>query len=286
MLEIFNILGQVDFIVNLSLVDIVRLWVGLAGLFLLANWFVSFSGPRSLRNSPIRRNSLALYVPFLQILAWLILAGASMGIIDYFLDESLGWQKEFFIYSAVGIVEMVLIIVYGYIGRHMFARRLKGLGLNLRTIFSDFFSAAVNFVTVFPLVLLSIWLVIFFGRLIAGPDFGLDESEGLTVIIDNPQLVLRVLVIFFVAVVAPVFEELLFRGMVQSALRGVLFEPWLAIAASSAIFAVMHPPTHWLPLFVLAGCMGYTYEKSGSLFRPIFIHIFFNAANVTAALLA
>jgi membrane protease YdiL (CAAX protease family) len=27
-------------------------------------------------------------------------------------------------------------------------------------------------------------------------------------------------------------------------------------------------------------CLGYAYEKSGSLFRPIFIHAFFNAITI------
>ena len=33
---------------------------------------------------------------------------------------------------------------------------------------------------------------------------------------------------------------------------------------------------HWPALFVLALGLGYAYEKSGSLFRPIFMHAMFN----------
>jgi membrane protease YdiL (CAAX protease family) len=43
-------------------------------------------------------------------------------------------------------------------------------------------------------------------------------------------------------------------------------------------------PGHWPALFVLGVCLGYSYEKSGSLFRPIFIHLFFNVSSVAIAL--
>ena len=84
----------------------------------------------------------------------------------------------------------------------------------------------------------------------------------------------------------PVFEEFLFRGLIQSTARSYLKSPWLAIIATSLLFALMHLPEHWPAIFILSLAIGYSYERSGSLFRPIFIHIMFNTANVCAALLA
>ena len=60
---------------------------------------------------------------------------------------------------------------------------------------------------------------------------------------------------------------------------------WPAIAISSLLFTMTHADAgHWPALFVLGICMGYAYEKSGSLFRPIFIHSIFNAISVIATL--
>jgi membrane protease YdiL (CAAX protease family) len=112
------------------------------------------------------------------------------------------------------------------------------------------------------------------------------------------QMPVKVMVIVTAVVVVPVFEEMLFRGLFQTTIRSyltgsVLLErfqkngsmPWLAIALSSLFFAAVHANAgHWPALFVLAVCMGYAYEKSGSLLRPIFIHSCFNAVNITAAL--
>ena len=41
-----------------------------------------------------------------------------------------------------------------------------------------------------------------------------------------------------------------------------------------------------VPYFSLSIGIGYSYEKSGSLFRPIFIHALFNATSIIATLLA
>ena len=285
MVDSLSILGQSDFFQDLTAVDFAALAVCLLGVVFLANWLVTLSGLRSLVDCPVRRNRLALFVPFIQIMVWLILSMASLGIIDTEMGESAGWQREFVSYMTVGVIETGLIILCGLIGHLMFARRLKGMGLDPRTLGRDFVAAVVNFISIFPLIMLSIALVLYLGRQLAGPSFQMDQSEGLMVIMENKQLSLRLLLIGFVIIVVPVFEEMLFRGMVQSVLRSVFGGPWSAIAVSSMIFAMMHPWTHWVPLFVLAMCMGYAYEKSGSLFRPIFIHAFFNTASVTAALI-
>jgi len=60
---------------------------------------------------------------------------------------------------------------------------------------------------------------------------------------------------------------------------------WQAIAISSIVFATAHQnPAHWPALLLLGACLGYAYEKTGSLFRAIFIHALFNALTITAVL--
>jgi membrane protease YdiL (CAAX protease family) len=95
----------------------------------------------------------------------------------------------------------------------------------------------------------------------------------------------RALIVFTAVVVVPFVEELIFRGMIQTMLRSYITRPWPAIFLASLIFIIFHAnPEHWFALFALSICLGYTYEKSGSLFRPIFVHALFNAMSVFAAL--
>lgn len=77
---------------------------------------------------------------------------------------------------------------------------------------------------------------------------------------------------FTLVVVAPVTEELLFRGII---LRGFLgrFKPWMAIFLSAMLFAVMHMnPWQTLPPFVLGVIFGWFYLRTGSLWPCIVGH--------------
>jgi len=123
------------------------------------------------------------------------------------------------------------------------------------------------------------------GKLV-DPAFEIGANEGLDALKQNPHPAMKILMLTYLAVLVPVFEELLFRGLIQSMARSYLDSPWLAILITSSIFALMHPMLHWPAIFMLSLGIGYSYERSGSLFRPIFIHIFFNATNVCAFLLS
>jgi hypothetical protein len=119
------------------------------------------------------------------------------------------------------------------------------------------------------------------------------KHEQLELIGEHSQWSLRVLVFIVAAIVAPALEELLFRGIFQTVIRSFLADlkhpqsAWLSIGASSMLFAAAHADAgHWPALFVLSICMGYSYEKSGSLFRPILIHSMFNGIMVSATLMS
>ena len=80
------------------------------------------------------------------------------------------------------------------------------------------------------------------------------------------------------AVIAPIAEELFFRGLLQTFLVNVLGRRWAAIGVASVLFALAHwAYPHQLPaLVLLAVLLGYAYERTGSLMPPIVIHAIFN----------
>lgn len=78
------------------------------------------------------------------------------------------------------------------------------------------------------------------------------------------------------AVFAPIAEELLFRGAVYGTLkRG--FRPIVAVAASCALFGLMHQDPVWIIYAFLMG-IGLTLvlDIYGTLMAPIILHIAFN----------
>jgi membrane protease YdiL (CAAX protease family) len=87
-----------------------------------------------------------------------------------------------------------------------------------------------------------------------------------------------------VVVCAPVFEEIVYRGLLQPGAALVLGRPWMAILGTSAMFAMMHAGAvswHALPvLFVLSVGLGVARVRTGGVVAPMVMHAAFNAANV------
>lgn len=107
--------------------------------------------------------------------------------------------------------------------------------------------------------------------------------------------------------VAPLAEEMFFRGLLQTAL-GRLFSwiaclpalsrnplppsqlripapgsgtRWTAIIVTSLLFALVHgEPAFFMPLFVLAVGLGYVYERTGNLWINFTAHALFNAIEI------
>ena len=261
----------------------------LPGVILFGIWLLKTSfGRKALANSVPRRNNMPLYLPFIPLLLWFGTVSLAITITAKLLPDLPDWQGALLdnAFLSIGAIAAMAVIIL--LARAHFARRLKGFGLNAKTIHKDFFAGVLNLLSVWPIVMLMIILMIFLGKLIWGQDFEVQQHEELELIAAHSQLSVRVLIIITAVAVVPVFEEMLFRGLFQTMIRSLLDArkgAWLSIIISSGLFTAAHyEPTHWPALFALSVCMGYAYEKSGSLFRPIFIHSLFNATSIIAVL--
>jgi len=78
-------------------------------------------------------------------------------------------------------------------------------------------------------------------------------------------------------VAAPIFEEFIFRGLIFGGLRRSL-RAMPAIAASAAVFAIVHPPASMIPVFGLGLCAAFAFDKSKLLLAPMIAHGIYNAA--------
>jgi membrane protease YdiL (CAAX protease family) len=137
------------------------------------------------------------------------------------------------------------------------------------------------------------------------------EHELLRVLGNASEPIVRVVLVLGATVVAPVAEELLFRGHAQTIMRRALarvarprrvargfpldnqptdesegfaqdsnvppaWATWGAIVLASALFASVHAPWTWPPIFLLSLCLGWAYEQSGNLWAPVAVHAAFN----------
>ena len=88
-----------------------------------------------------------------------------------------------------------------------------------------------------------------------------------------------------IVILAPIAEELFFRGVVFNAFlreRG----PRLAYLGSAALFAVIHLSiVALIPIFLLGLALAWVYDRTGSILAPIVMHAVVNGASVLIALL-
>ena len=81
-----------------------------------------------------------------------------------------------------------------------------------------------------------------------------------------------------IALLAPILEELLFRGAIENHLLQQWKNPWVGIVVSSLIFGVIHMNPAQIPFAFLMGMMfGWLYYRTGSLLPGIIGHVLNNS---------
>jgi len=97
---------------------------------------------------------------------------------------------------------------------------------------------------------------------------------------------MRMIPIVGAILLAPIGEELLFRGFLQTGVQKLVLRRghslrhrWIAISVAACLFGLMHlgVPHHIPALIAFGVILGYLYERTGSITVPIFVHMLFNA---------
>lgn len=121
-------------------------------------------------------------------------------------------------------------------------------------------------------VIPSVWLQ---EQMPALPD---TAGEMLTKIISTPGGY------FVIALLAPVVEEVVFRGAILRTLLSSMQSKWGAICISAALFALMHANPAQMPhAFLMGWLMGWLYMRTGSILPAVVFHW---ANNTVAYLIA
>jgi membrane protease YdiL (CAAX protease family) len=112
-------------------------------------------------------------------------------------------------------------------------------------------------------------------------------SQEVVRIIDRSSGTAAIAGALAVAIVAPIGEELLFRGLLLRSLQR-RFRPGVAILISAVVFAGVHPlldPNAILavvPLLILSVVSGIQAVRTGSISRSIWLHVGFNTFTAVA----
>ena len=181
-----------------------------------------------------------------------------------------------------GVMEMPDVSGSEYMFVIMWAQFLSTLSIGLHVILGKYVS-----VDVFKLKIPNKWSILiasavfivvmglwtnYFSELAGLPDNMKDVFEQM---MNNP------LGIISIVVMAPLVEELLFRGAIQGHLMRKWKMPYLGIVVSSLIFGVVHGNPAQIPFaFVVGMSLGWMYYLTGSLIPGILMHFINNGSSV------
>ncbi|MBT4785397.1 MAG: CPBP family intramembrane metalloprotease [Candidatus Marinimicrobia bacterium] len=89
------------------------------------------------------------------------------------------------------------------------------------------------------------------------------------------------LLIITIVIIAPIGEELLFRGFLQKSLEKVWNDVTKAILFSSLFFAVIHFNPFWIiQIYFLGVLLGFLAWKTNSIIPCIIFHVIINATSL------
>jgi membrane protease YdiL (CAAX protease family)/galactitol-specific phosphotransferase system IIB component len=249
----------------------------LAGLILLAlspRILASFRRPDSiLERSMFGAPPLYTYLLFAawftlpNAIAWLLLptlkssmSAASVLLIGYLISAVVG----VFLVTRRGMMRTENVFV---------AVDLDGTSASPRNLAMGL----VGYLVAVPVVA---FLTLFSSVLLGGGEEGLNPA--IPVLIDAGSGADFYLLVFNVAVLAPLFEEFLFRGFFFQQFRRFYSLP-NAILLSAAIFAAVHLSIEsFLPLFGLGVLLATVYHTTRSLWAAVITHALWNLGTVLA----
>jgi membrane protease YdiL (CAAX protease family) len=250
------------------------------GIFLLIAWVIlRILRPAKflLRNTPARPNT----VNPLHIAVLFLIYQASMGLLAWILTGQRTipnpWPPSLYVPLVLTpmLAQLVWLACSLAVASMTFRHGLRsGLGLTDRHFLTDSGRGVCTFLIALPLCVGAVvgmhWL------------FPNGPTHPFLVVLPSAGVGLMSLVVAASVIVAPVAEEIFFRGLLQSMFRRYLGGPWPAILISAAMFAAAHASLYrdWPALFVLAVALGYNYERTGRLTSCMIAHAIFNAINI------
>ena len=259
--------------------------IAAVGLCALLVWiFRRLTRPRKLglNNTPGRPNTLNPVHVIALYLLWQGATGAALFLLTTHFGELLGGpgsDKPGILAAAAGFVFLFgACLAVAAVTFPLGLRR--GLGLSLRHWIYDTGRGLVGYLAVIPLC----WALLLAVRSLLPPEQ--IRTHKLLTVLPELSAAWRAVVAFSAVVLAPLAEEVFFRGLLQSMLRRYLGRPWGAILVTSLLFAAVHGEYYdTVPaLFVLGVALGYNYERCGRLYPSILIHMIFNGVSVLSKL--
>ena len=169
-------------------------------------------------------------------------------------------------------ISISLIIVYLILYKLMFREKLEPevrLSKPQSTLFTIIISFGVGGVS-------TIWLDLF--QYISTHFQTLSEQvDDFSTLYDDMEQSPYICTLLAIAIVGPIVEEIMFRGLIYRSLEKAIETPWIPIVISGVMFGVWHGSfIQGVYTAILGIILAYYYKKTRSLFLVIMVHIINN----------
>jgi membrane protease YdiL (CAAX protease family) len=170
-----------------------------------------------------------------------------------------------------------LVLVHFFLREHLMGWR-EGFGLNVHPARALLTGVCVGALITYPILWLNGISFHVFERLSLHPQ----EQHTVEILRHTAGLLGRVVSGIATIVMAPVGEEVLFRGILYPTVKRN-YGGQIALWGTAILFGAIHLNlSSFVPLVLLAVILIYLYEYTGNLLAPIAVHCVFNATNFVA----
>jgi len=208
----------------------------------------------------------------------------TIGWLAYGLGKWMGFSKSDQLHAVWFWNFFVMISSVSFLLWLLRSRHTAGLfSLGLRVPkWRDFKTGLLYYIGAIPVLLLSGVITKWISDYFHVP---LLPQTPMILLKQETSLFFLIIACVFIVLIAPLCEELIFRGFIYPLFRNRLGLKW-AMAASSALFAALHFSfLAFLPIMVIGMLLAYLYESTGSLMSSICFHVINNAMAVCIVLL-
>ena len=207
-------------------------------------------------------------------LLWIIKETLGLDLIESFGSNVVVLSLSLF-------VNILTCIYIFYIIRVRYGLSIKSLGLTASDWKADVRFGLKHYFIVLPVIIFAGFVADYILRF---SGFVPEQQEIIRKVLEEDSLAVLTFMVSFGVLAAPIMEELVFRGFLQSAVRNTLGKQ-KAILVSGLLFAIVHLDVYiFLQIFILGLLLAYLFEKTGSLIAPITVHIFHNSATIAILL--
>jgi membrane protease YdiL (CAAX protease family) len=190
-------------------------------------------------------------------------------------------KRELFI-LRLALLDLVVILVIGYFIKYVYKSSLRILGLKIKDALSALPWAVISYIAFIPIFVV---VLISNMRIMNLLNYEPKVPPVFGFVLEGKNIFSLVLFMVLVGVIAPIVEELFFRGFLYNASKKYLGKT-LSVAITTVLFALLHQELfQFAPIVFIGLLLIYVYEKTGSLWTAIMVHSIHNISTTYLVLL-